>query len=89
MTDGRKGSIAFNGKKFFKQKAFDVQRNDMTGAGDSFSVGFISALARKKPINFALKIGTANACSVITKIGAHNGLLSFKKAEKFVKKCEK
>ncbi|PIN98478.1 MAG: hypothetical protein COT90_04115 [Candidatus Diapherotrites archaeon CG10_big_fil_rev_8_21_14_0_10_31_34] len=89
LTDGRKGSIAFNGKKFFRQKAFDVERKDVTGAGDAFSVGFISALDRKKPIPYALKWGTASACSVITKIGAHNGLLSFEKVEKFVKKCEK
>ncbi len=89
VTDGKRGSIAFNGKKFFKQKAFDVLRADVTGAGDSFSVGFVSALARKKNIKEALKIGTANACSVITQVGAHNGLLSFGKAEKFVEKCEK
>lgn len=89
LTDGRKGSIGFNGKKFFKQKAFDVERKDVTGAGDSFSVGFVSAMDKRKPVKCALRIGTANACSVITKIGAHNGLLDFKKAEKFAEKCEK
>ncbi len=89
MTDGRKGSTAFNGKKFFKQKAYDVERKDVTGAGDSFSTGFISALTAKKKIPEALKIGTANACSVIKTIGAHNGLLSLKKAEKFAEKHEK
>ncbi len=89
VTDGRKGSTAFNGKKFFKQKAYDVERRDVTGAGDSFSVGFVSAIENKKNIALALKIGTANACSVITKIGAHNGLLSFKSVQRFVKKCEK
>ena len=89
LTDGRKGSTSFNGKKFFKQKAFDVERKDVTGAGDAFSVGFISALDKKKPIPTALKFGTANACSVITKIGAHNGLLDFNKVEKFAEKCER
>jgi sugar/nucleoside kinase (ribokinase family) len=86
VTNGKKGSIAFNGKKFFKQKSFDVKRKDVTGAGDSFSVGFIAGMEYKKNIPFALKIGTANACSTITRIGAHNGTLTFKKAEKFAKK---
>ncbi len=85
-TDGRKGSSAFNGKKFFKQKGFDVKREDVTGAGDAFSVGFIAGMEKKKNIKDALKIGTANACSTITKIGAHNGILSFPKSEEFVKK---
>ncbi|MFH1588177.1 MAG: carbohydrate kinase family protein [Candidatus Diapherotrites archaeon] len=88
VTDGRKGSKAFNGKKFFKQKGFEVERKDVTGAGDAFSVGFIAGMENKKNIAFALKTGTANACSTITKIGAHNGILSFKEAEKFVKKYD-
>jgi sugar/nucleoside kinase (ribokinase family) len=88
VTDGRKGSKAFNGKKFFRQKALEVERKDVTGAGDSFSVGFISAIDKKKTISQALKIGTANACSTIRRIGAHNGMLSFKGAERFVKKYD-
>ncbi|MFH1663214.1 MAG: carbohydrate kinase family protein [archaeon] len=87
-TNGRKGCIAFNGKKIFRQKAFDVKRADVTGAGDAFSAGFISGIANKKSIQAALKIGTANACSVITKVGAHNGVLSFEKAEKFAERFE-
>jgi len=90
-TNGRKGSTAFNGKKFFKQKSFDTKRKDVTGAGDSFSVGFVSGIANKKNIPCALRVGTANACSVIKRIGAHNGVLSFKQAESFAErysKCE-
>ncbi|MBU2099688.1 carbohydrate kinase family protein [Candidatus Micrarchaeota archaeon] len=86
VTDGRKGSYAFNGKKVFRQKAMEVERIDVTGAGDAFSVGFVSAIDKKKNIQQALKIGTANACSVIRRIGAHNGILSFNGAENFVKK---
>jgi sugar/nucleoside kinase (ribokinase family) len=55
---------------------------DRTGAGDAFGAGFITGLIRRNEINYALKLASANATSVIESIGAQTGLLkknSFRK----------
>jgi len=70
------GINAFDGKNFYFQEAPLVDKPvDTTGAGDSFSSGFISGIIKGKDLQIALKWGTKNAGSVISYYGAQTGLL--------------
>jgi sugar/nucleoside kinase (ribokinase family) len=57
----------------------------VTGAGDAFASGFLSAYILKKPIREAMKWGIANSASVIGEIGAQTGLLHRERMEVYVK----
>ncbi len=65
---------------------------DRTGAGDAFASGFVAGLIQKKEkcekglcrsynIEYAIRLGSANATSVIEKIGAKKGILTKKEFE--------
>jgi len=58
-----------------KMAGFKVKMVDQTGAGDGFGCGFIGGLAKGLEIEKALKLGVANGASVVTKIGAKEGLI--------------
>lgn len=75
VTDGPKGTYAYNGHEFFYMPIFPAPRIEATGAGDSFSTAFIAALIHGKEIDEALKWGNINAASVIQKIGPQEGLM--------------
>lgn len=85
ITYGKNGAKAYDGKNFYEVGSLDVERVDSTGAGDSFSTGFLGKLLIDK-INFsdidsgiiaeALRWGIFNSNSVITKVGAQPGLLT-------------
>ena len=86
ITDGPKGSYAFDGKNLYYLKIFPAPLIERTGAGDSFSTGFISALAYGKKVPEAMRWGTVNSASVIQKIGAREGLLRKNEIQKILKK---
>lgn len=85
ITNGPKGSYAFDGKDFWFQDIFDVPVIERTGAGDSYSTGFICALAYGYDVPTAMRWGTINAAFVIQKIGAQEGLLRKKEMLKILK----
>jgi ribokinase len=76
ITDGEKGSYAHDGQTFWKCGITDTKVVERTGAGDAFATAFLSALKHKKEIPEALRWGTMNSASVITKIGPQAGLLT-------------
>ncbi|EKD33059.1 MAG: hypothetical protein ACD_76C00096G0001 [uncultured bacterium] len=76
ITDGKNGSYAFAGTDIFHCKIFPANRVEATGAGDSFSTGFLAALMHKKSVSEALRWGNANAASVVSEIGPQKGLLT-------------
>jgi ribokinase len=77
ITDGTNGSSCFDGQNIYKEEIHDFGKKvDATGAGDSFAAGFLSAIHHKKSAQEALRWGSRNAGSVITKIGALEGLLT-------------
>lgn len=82
ITDGNKGSYAMdeNGKTYFSEPA-KTQITERTGAGDSYSSGFLGAMVLGKSIEEAMRWGTKNAGSVIQKVGAQEGLLSRQELE--------
>jgi len=85
MTEGGKGVLVSDGKNIYKAGVFKGKLIDRTGAGDAFGSGFVAALIQKnlkpktynlKPvIEYAIRLGSANATSVIEKIGAKEGIV--------------
>lgn len=90
MTDGSNGVMVSDGKTIFTAKTFKEKNIvDRTGAGDAFGSGFVAGLIQTKElcrkekcqpekIKFAIRLGSANATSVIEKIGAKAGILTKK-----------
>ena len=89
ITDGPKGSHAFDGEKFYFQEIYDIKVVERTGCGDSYSTGFIAALVQGKSIQEAMRWGTVNAAFVLRKIGAQEGLLKKKDLLKKLKRSFK
>ena len=89
MTKGENGVSISNGKTLWKAGVFKKKKTiDTTGAGDAFASAFISTFIKKEKINEkiieeAIRIGSANACSVVEYIGTKPGILykkDFKKS---------
>ncbi|MFH1193748.1 MAG: carbohydrate kinase family protein [bacterium] len=78
VTDGSKGAYAHDGSNAYYMKVFPVKLKEMTGAGDSFATGFMSALYHGEKVYDALRWGTANSASVISFVGPQKGLLTKK-----------
>lgn len=76
VTDGKEGAFAANKQDFFKVGPFPAKRLEVTGAGDAFAAGFLTAYIRGEKLFDCLKWGVTNSASVIEKVGAQGGLLS-------------
>ncbi len=83
ITMGRKGSAAFDGKRFYRERARKIRVKDSTGAGDAFNAGFLTAIIWGKGIQKALKLGARNAEAILVEMGAKNNLLSKKQAKSY------
>jgi len=93
VTRGKKGVVVSDGKYIYHAKTFSEKAVvDRTGAGDAFGSGFVSGLARKKErcekencnpdnVEYAIRLGSANATSVVEHIGATQGVLTKKQFE--------
>ena len=87
MTDGKKGSTTYDGDHFYHANVLPCEKKDATGAGDSFSTGFMGRLIREDDlgpgaVTEALAWGVVNSTSVVSYIGAQAGLLSLREIEK-------
>jgi len=78
ITCAYKGAYAFDGKKMYYHKAMKVKPINTTGAGDSFGSAFLWGVFKLRSYDQALQAGILNSNSVITEIGAQNGLLSLR-----------
>ena len=77
ITDGAMGGIAGNGSEIYQFGIYeDVKMKDATGAGDAFGSGFLARFAGGRSFRNSLVFASANATSVITKLGANNGILT-------------
>ncbi len=85
ITDGSKGSYAFDGihKYFLKAKTKNII--ETTGAGDSFASGFISGKLFNKDIPYCMRLGQVLAEQVLQHYGSKNNLPNRSKAEKLLK----
>jgi sugar/nucleoside kinase (ribokinase family) len=88
VTDGEKGSLAFDGKRFLKIGILPVDAYERTGAGDSFGSGFLAAIVKGKSLEEALLWGTVNSASVIGYTGAQKGLLKEDELSVWIKRAQ-
>jgi len=81
ITDGPDGAYTYDGEEMWHMPMYPDPSPpvDRTGAGDSFSSTFTSALALGHDIPTALSWGPINSMSVVQYIGAQEGLLSREK----------
>lgn len=84
ITDGPKGSTAFNGSEFFQLGLYDVPIVERTGVGDAFATGFVAAQIYEKSLEDSLKWGTLNSAGVIQEIGPQDGLQTKGQVEKIM-----
>jgi len=100
VTSGDKGVTVSDGQFIYKAGIFKEKKVvDRTGAGDSFGSGFVAGLIRKrekfkggfpKPENveYAIRLASANATSVVEHMGTTEGILrrkDFDSARRFKK----
>lgn len=67
---GAKGSMVFDGARFYSEPAIDCPVVDTLGAGDSFIAGFLEATLRGLPMLDRMYAGSANASITIGYVGA-------------------
>ena len=67
---GSEGSMAYDGKSFFRFGTVPCEVVDTLGAGDSYVAGFITAWLEKEPIPECMRSGAENASSTIGYFGA-------------------
>lgn len=77
ITDGLMGGIISDGEKTYRFGTYEeVPRRDLTGAGDAFGAGFLAHFADRNSIKSSLTFASANATSVIKKLGSIRGILT-------------
>lgn len=69
-TLGAEGSIAYDGKQYYRHYANQVDVVDTLGAGDSFIAGFMYAISLEKNIQECLQQGSKKAEDTIGRFGA-------------------
>ncbi len=85
MTDGSRGVMVSDGTTMYKAGIYKGKKIiDRTGAGDAFGSGFVAGLMHKnhdgkvisrESIEYAIRLASANATSVVEAIGAQPGIL--------------
>ena len=80
ITDGPRGACCSDGIYHYTMIPLKVKIVETTGAGDAFASAFVAGLMKKHDIEFCMRLGTANAQSVIQHYGAKDTLLSWKNA---------
>ncbi|MBI2052447.1 MAG: carbohydrate kinase family protein [Candidatus Sungbacteria bacterium] len=83
LTDGPKGVLVSDGQKIYQAGIFKNKNVvDRTGAGDAFGSGFVAGLMPSNNVKSAIRLASANATSVVEKIGAKAGILTADQFEK-------
>lgn len=76
VSDGPNGVVATDGKTIVRAGMYeDVPVVDRTGAGDAFASGFLSQWSQGKSLRESIIFASANSTSVVTKVGAKDGIL--------------
>ncbi len=75
MTDGTRGSYAFDGDRFLRTGVLRVPLVDRTGAGDGYGATLMAALQLGRALPVAMAWGTVQAAHVIGVFGATPGLM--------------
>lgn len=89
ITDSLNGSFCYDGKDIFFLEPYSQDSLEVTGAGDSYSAAFVTAIALGMRIEDALIWGSVNATSTVMKIGPQAGLMNRKDLGLFIKNINK
>lgn len=73
---GEEGSLLVERESTLRQRAFEVEVVDTTGAGDAYDAGFIAALMQEKGDNEAMRWGAAAGALAVSDYGATSSLHS-------------
>ncbi len=84
ITVGAEGSWGYDGRSFYTMPAYPTEVVSTVGAGDAFAAGCIVGLYKGLSLNAAMRIGAANAASVVSRFGAKEGILTWPQAQEFV-----
>jgi ribokinase len=85
VTDGKKGCHCL-ADKYYYIRTSGIKPKEATGAGDAFASAFVAGLIMNNSIEYCLRMGQANAESVILHYGAKNDLLSYARIKKRIKR---
>lgn len=77
-TLGSRGSMLYDGKRFYTQKPQKVEAVDTLGAGDSFAAAFLVSLLEQEEIGPAMEAGAAFAARTCLVNGAFGHGVSFR-----------
>lgn len=77
VTNSDQGSLAISEGEIFSQKAFSHEVVDTTGAGDAFGSTFVFGMVNGYEVADALHLAAINSASVVSKMGAQEGLLTY------------
>jgi len=86
ITDGGKGSYAYDDGKVLHMPIIDEPVVERTGAGDAYATAFLAAMHHGKSVADAMRWGTCNSASVIGAIGPQEGLLTRTKLAAMLKR---
>lgn len=87
ITLGKKGATALKGEKMYYRKIINTKVVDTTGVGDAFGAAFVSGLIYENMnVPRALAWGVFNSSFVVTKAGAHAGVLTKEEILEVLKK---
>ncbi len=75
ITKGERGVEVFTPSKKYEGVPTAISQGEKTGAGDAFASGFVAGLFWGSDIEYAIRLGMANAAGCIKETGAKSGLL--------------
>jgi len=82
ITNGAKGAFLEDETGQYHMGSYAGEVVDPTGAGDSFSAGLVGGLIHGLSLEESCRWGMVNSASVIEKIGANKGLLTYDQLSK-------
>lgn len=88
VTDGKNGSFAYDGEKYYRLGILSIEAVERTGAGDATSTGILAALIKGKSMPEAMLWGMLNSTSVISFVGPQEGLLFERDINIWLKRAE-
>ena len=88
ITDGPKGSYSFDGEKLLFIDVYPQEpAYERTGAGDSYSTTFMTAVAYGENIETAMKWASVNSMNVCKYVGSQKGLLTIPEIKVYLDKA--
>jgi len=89
ITDGTKGSYAWDGKDYWQMGILkEIPRKEATGAGDAYTSGMAISLAKGFDMAESMRQAHFNSSSVIQFIGGQEGLLTEKGYQEWGRKYQ-